>query len=61
LVVSHLFDVVVERSGGVEERLEIAVLAEALQVSLVRVPLDVDDLLGGLVGAAGRLPALAVR
>jgi hypothetical protein len=57
----HLLDVVEERLRGVEERLEVGALPEALQMPFSRVPLDADDLLLGLVNAAGGLPALAVR
>jgi hypothetical protein len=61
VVVGHLLDVVVEGSGGIEERLEVGAFSEALQVTFGRVPFDADDLLLGLVDAAGGLPALAVR
>jgi hypothetical protein len=59
--VRHLLDVVEERARGFHERLEVRALPETLQMSFGGVPLDADDLLPGLVNAAGCLPALAVR
>jgi hypothetical protein len=49
----HLLDVVEERLGGFEEGLEVGALPEALQVPFDLVSLDADDLLLGLVDAAG--------
>jgi hypothetical protein len=61
LVVGHLLDIVEERLRGLEERLEVRALPEAVQMSFGRVPLDADDLLIGLVNTAGRLPAPTLR
>jgi hypothetical protein len=58
--VGHLLDVVEERPRGFNERLEVGAMSEALQMSFGGVPLDADDLLSGLVNAAGCVPALAV-
>jgi superfamily I DNA/RNA helicase len=43
------------------ERSEVGALPESLQMPFGGVPFDADDLLVGLVDAAGRFPALAVR
>src|SRR4029453_910399 len=61
LVVSHLLDIAVEGLGCLEEGLELGATPEALHMSFGRVPLDADDLLVGLVNAAGGLAAAAVR
>jgi hypothetical protein len=59
--VGHLLDVLVERLRCFEERLEVGTQPEALQVPVRRIPLDADDLLVGLVDAAGGFPPQAVR
>src|SRR4029453_750779 len=53
LVMAHLIDVVYERADRLEEAAELGAPAKPRQVSLFRVPVDANDVLGS-VGAAAR-------
>src|SRR5262245_22462059 len=60
LVVTHLLDVVHERTNCVEKAAELGALAESAEVPLFGVPLDANDLVGRILGAARDLVALAM-
>src|SRR5262245_58885639 len=51
LVVAQLLDGVHERPDRLKEAAELRALAEAVHVSLFRLPLDANDLLGRILGA----------
>src|SRR5262245_64804083 len=53
-------DVVDERTDRLEEAPELGAPPKARDVSLLRIPLDANDVLRRILGAAGDLVALAV-
>ena len=57
---AHLLDVVHERADRLEEATELRALAETREMSLLRIPLDANDVLSGILGAARDLVPLAV-
>ncbi len=57
---AHLIEVVYKRADRLEEAAKLGAAAKSQQVSLFRVPLDANDVLGRVVAAARDLIALAM-
>src|SRR4029453_14092047 len=60
LVVTHLLDVVYERTDRLEQASELGALSETGKVSLLGIPLDPNDMLCRILAAARNFVALAV-